>query len=118
MKSYLQIFRLLWALKRAEHSLNDCWVDLNSLQRQLSSFPRYVRQSGLQSYSMPLCLSRLTECYVSIQEEYVAGGVVFAARYLCEAETQGIKASYKAFVNSYAKVVMRLHSSFVARRPF
>lgn len=53
MKAYLQIFRLLWALKRAEHSLNDCWVDLNSLQRQLSAFPGYVRQSGLQSYSKP-----------------------------------------------------------------
>ena len=51
MKAYLQIFRLLWALKRAEHSLNDCWVDLNSMQRQLSAFPGFVRKSGLQSYS-------------------------------------------------------------------
>lgn len=52
MKAYLQIFRLLWALKRAEHSLNECWVDLNALQRQLSAFPSYVKKSGLQSYSM------------------------------------------------------------------
>ena len=60
MKAYLQIFRLLWALKRAEHSLNDCWVDLNSLQRQLSAFPRYVRESGLQSYSEPFLLCSLS----------------------------------------------------------
>lgn len=51
MKSYLQVFKLLWALKRAEHSLNDSWVDLNSVQRQLATFGRCIKNFGLQAYS-------------------------------------------------------------------
>ena len=54
MKAYLRMFRLLWALKRAEHSLNDCWVDLNSVQRQLTAFPTYIKRSGANAYSAPL----------------------------------------------------------------
>ncbi len=52
MKSYLRVFKLLWALKRAEHALNDCWVDLNSLQRQLASFGHCIKGSGVPAYSM------------------------------------------------------------------
>lgn len=51
MKRYLRIFKLLWALKRAEHSLNDCWVDLNSVQRQLTTFPSHVKRAGAEAYS-------------------------------------------------------------------
>ena len=56
MKAYLRMFRLLWALKRAEHSLNDCWVDLNSVQRQLTAFPTYIKRSGANAYSASLPL--------------------------------------------------------------
>lgn len=51
MKAYLQLFKLAWALKRSEHSLNECWVDLNAVQRQLSAFPGYVKKTGAESYS-------------------------------------------------------------------
>jgi hypothetical protein len=51
MKSYLRVFKLLWALKRAEHSLNVSWVDLNSVQRQLETFGRYIKTYGMQAYS-------------------------------------------------------------------
>ena len=50
MKSYLRVFKLLWALKRAEHALNDCWLELNSLQRQLASLGRCIKYSGMQAY--------------------------------------------------------------------
>ena len=59
MKAYLQLFKLAWALKRSEHSLNACWVDLNAVQRQLSVFPKYVRQTGAEAYSKLSFLARV-----------------------------------------------------------
>lgn len=69
MKAYLRVFKLLWALKRAEHALNSCWVDLNSLQRQLASFERCIKVSGMQTYSEPPLLSKnLISCTLGLKE--------------------------------------------------
>ena len=62
LKSYLQLFKLAWALKRSEHSLNACWVDLNAVQRQVSAFPSYVKQTGAEAYSEP---SHLTDSTIT-----------------------------------------------------
>ena len=63
MQAYQRVAKLLWLLKRAEHSLNEAWVNLNGLQRQLSAFPTLLRRTGLRAYSeAPTLAARCPIC--------------------------------------------------------
>jgi gamma-tubulin complex component 3 len=44
---YHAVARLLWALKRAEHSLSASWLLLNGMERALSRMEAAARRSSL-----------------------------------------------------------------------
>ena len=65
MQAYQRVAKLLWLLKRAEHSLNEAWVELNGLQRQLSAFPALLRRTGLRAYSAaPILVTTCPGCHI------------------------------------------------------
>lgn len=45
--AYQRVAGLLWALKRAEHSLGGAWLALNAMQRQLARLAARARRAGL-----------------------------------------------------------------------
>ena len=45
--AYQRVARLLWALKRAEHSLNEAWHTLNTLQHALARQAASAARAGL-----------------------------------------------------------------------
>ena len=52
--AYQRVASLLWALKRAEHSLGAAWVLLNAMQRQLARLAARARREGLACPGAPL----------------------------------------------------------------
>ena len=47
MSGYLRLFRLLWTLKRVEHTLNRVWQVMSGIQRQLATIQGLSSQYGL-----------------------------------------------------------------------
>ncbi len=47
MSGYLRLFRLLWTLKRVEHTLNRVWQVMIGIQRQLATIQGLTSQYGL-----------------------------------------------------------------------
>ena len=47
MSGYLRLFRLLWTLKRVEHTLNRVWQVMSGMQRQLATIQGLSSQYGL-----------------------------------------------------------------------
>ena len=47
MSGYLRLFRLLWTLKRVEHTLNRVWQVMSGMQRQLTMIRALSSQYGL-----------------------------------------------------------------------
>ena len=47
MSGYLRLFRLLWTLKRVEHTLNRVWQVMSGIQRQLATIQGLTSQYGL-----------------------------------------------------------------------
>ena len=47
MAGYLRLFRLLWTLKRVEHTLNRVWQVMSGIQRQLATIQGLTSQYGL-----------------------------------------------------------------------
>ena len=47
MSGYLRLFRLLWTLKRVEHTLNRVWQVMSGIQRQLTTIQGLTSQYGL-----------------------------------------------------------------------
>ena len=57
--AYQRVASLLWALKRAEHSLGAAWVLLNAMQRQLARLAARARREGLACPGAPLPMDRI-----------------------------------------------------------
>lgn len=46
--AYHRVFRLLWALKHAEHALSSAWAALNDAQRALNALRATEREHGVE----------------------------------------------------------------------
>lgn len=53
MSGYLRLFRLLWTLKRVEHTLNRVWQVMSGMQRQLTLIRSLSTQYGLPCPGLP-----------------------------------------------------------------
>lgn len=53
--AYQRVAALLWALKRAEHSLGAAWLLLNAMQRQLARLAARARAEGLECPGVLSC---------------------------------------------------------------
>lgn len=53
MSGYLRLFRLLWTLKRVEHTLNRVWQVMSGMQRQLTIIRALSSQYGLPCPGLP-----------------------------------------------------------------
>ena len=49
MAGYLRLFRLLWVIKRVEHTLSSAWQMMNNMQRQLAGIEALQKETGVQS---------------------------------------------------------------------
>lgn len=56
MSGYLRLFRLLWTLKRVEHTLNRVWQVMSGMQRQLATIQGLSSQYGLPCPGLPLLI--------------------------------------------------------------
>eukprot|EP00891_Asterochloris_glomerata_P003662 jgi/Astpho2/3662/e_gw1.00059.4.1_t len=55
MAGYLRLFRLLWVIKRVEHTLSSAWQMMNNMQRQLAGIEALQKETGVQSPVLRLC---------------------------------------------------------------
>ena len=62
MSGYLRLFRLLWTLKRVEHTLNRVWQVMNGMQRQLTIIRALSSQYGLPCPGLALVTTSLHRC--------------------------------------------------------
>ena len=66
--AYQRVASLLWALKRAEHSLGAAWVLLNAMQRQLARLAARARREGLACPGAPLPTQLIRFCLCATGE--------------------------------------------------
>ena len=57
MSGYLRLFRLLWTLKRVEHTLNRVWQVMSGMQRQLTIIRTLCSQYGLPCPGLALTIT-------------------------------------------------------------
>ena len=82
--AYQRVASLLWALKRAEHSLGAAWVLLNAMQRQLARLAARARREGLACPGNPclmavkLCIKYYTNTCVCVRLNWELPAPAFA----------------------------------------
>lgn len=63
MAGYLRLFRLLWTLKRVEHTLNRVWQVMSGIQRQLATIQGLTSQYGLPCPGVESVWLELRHCH-------------------------------------------------------
>lgn len=63
MSGYLRLFRLLWTLKRVEHTLNRVWQVMSGIQRQLATIQGLTSQYGLPCPGVESVWLELRHCH-------------------------------------------------------
>ncbi|KAL3160087.1 hypothetical protein ABBQ32_010867 [Trebouxia sp. C0010 RCD-2024] len=63
MAGYLRLFRLLWTLKRVEHTLNRVWQVMSGMQRQLTIIRTLSSQYGLPCPGVENVWLELRHCH-------------------------------------------------------
>ncbi|KAK9807536.1 hypothetical protein WJX72_001944 [[Myrmecia] bisecta] len=114
MTSYLRVFRLLWGLKRVEHTLARTWHLLNAMQRQLAVLNTLQRKHGIACPGSDAVWVELRHCH-SIRNEMAH----FCANLQNYIMLEVLEAAWTTFMSKLASVndlddLIAAHTDYLA----